>query len=175
MKVVSRIIIFLTSPQILTERPFSIYFCSVHKNTEITFLKDYDSFYILEECNVANCCCLNFDTVWFGWNVPTYQRNMLPQHRGWFIYTDDRTRKILRNIFQFPPNYMMTQPRKQKSSYLPHCYQMRKHKHTRLPFPAPCLSPTFPCLSPTVILSPCVTPFTFSSNLFQVIFYDSLK
>jgi len=49
--------------------------------------------------------------------------------------------KILRNVFKFPPNYMIIQPRKQKSSSSPPCYPMRKYKNTRLPFPAPCLEP----------------------------------
>lgn len=60
------------------------------------------------------------------------------------------------------------------TAVLPHA-ETHTHMHAHVPFPAPCLGPLFPSLSPPAILSSYIIPFTCSSNLLQVIFYDSLK
>jgi hypothetical protein len=65
----------------------------------------------------GSVCLLEYDTVYFDRNVPTFRRYLLPSSSGQVTDTNDEGSKIIENFSKFLPDRTVSLPVTQQISY----------------------------------------------------------
>jgi hypothetical protein len=62
----------------------------------------------------SSVCLLEYDSVYFDRNIPTFQKYLMPSSSVQFTYPDDGVSMITSNSSKFPPDYTTSHPVRQQ-------------------------------------------------------------